>query len=512
MTTGAAPGSLHILVLDDDEFDLRAVRRAVLQSGVAATVDGTTSGPELLQRLDAGTYDCVLLDYYLPGVDSFALLREVQHVARDLPVVMFTGRGDEEVAVELMKAGAADYLPKASLTPKRVASSIRHALEFTRAATARRRAEEHLRTQEAHFRTLANAIPQLAWIADSDGRRSWYNGRWYEFTGLTFDELRDHGWHRVLHPDHLTRVRDCQCAALQRGEIWEDTLPLRGRDGVYRWFLSRAVPIRDEHGRIQRWLGTNTDITQWKEAEVERERLLALEHDFRTRAERATALRDVLLGVVAHDLRNPVNAIALATSCLLKATLSHDETVKQLGVMQRAAKRMDRLIGDLLDVSQIEACSLAIHQKTVPIPTLLDNTRESFALQAERLRVSLTVEYPDDIPPVRGDPDRLEQLLANLVGNALKFTPAGEHVRICAHAVRDTVQISVEDSGVGIPNDELGHIFDRFWRADRASRSGAGLGLAIAKGIAEAHDGRIWAESTVGQGTTVHFTIPRVVQ
>ncbi|MGH7607650.1 MAG: ATP-binding protein, partial [Gemmatimonadales bacterium] len=498
----AAPGTVRILLLDDDEFDRRAVRRALLQSGVAATVDETASAPELLQRLDPAAHDCVLLDYYLPGVDTLKLLREVRHVARDLPVVMFTGRGDEEVAVELMKAGAADYLPKAALTPERLAASIRHALEIARAAAARRQAEQDLRTQEAHFRTLANAIPQLAWIAESDGRRSWYNERWSEFTGLTLDELQGEGWQRVPHPDHLARVRDGQRAAFERGEVWEDTYPLRRRDGVYRWFLSRAVPIRDAHGRILRWLGTNTDITQWKDAAVERERLLALEHDSRMRAERATALRDEVLGAVAHDLRNPASAIALATTNLLSGALSAAARVKQLGVIQRAAKWMDRLIADLLDVSQIEAQTLAVRRETVQIPALLGETLESFALQAKPLRLRLTVEQCDDIPLVRGDRDRLAQVLANLVGNALTFTPAGGHIRIRAQAVSDMGQISVEDSGIGIPSDELGHIFNRFWRADRAPRSGAGLGLTIARGIVEAHGGRIWAESTVGRGTT----------
>src|SRR5688500_16331638 len=256
---------LRLIVLDDDEVDRLALRRCLEQSGIAASLEETASAAELLERLDPSAYDCLLLDYHVPGVDSAELLVQAHRIAPGLPVVMMTGRGDQELAVELMKAGAADYLPKGSLTPERLASSMRHALELAHAANARRRAEEELRTQEAHFRTLANAIPQLAWIADSDGRRSWYNDRWYEFTGLTCDEAGDLGWLKVEHPDHLARVRDGQLAACARAGVWEDTYPLRRHDGVYRWFLSRAVPIPDKSGRTVHWLGTNTDITQRKE-------------------------------------------------------------------------------------------------------------------------------------------------------------------------------------------------------------------------------------------------------
>jgi signal transduction histidine kinase len=312
----------------------------------------------------------------------------------------------------------------------------------------------------------------------------------------------------VHHPDHLPRVREGQHAAFARGEVWEDTYPLRRHDGVYRWFLSRAVPIRDESGKILRWLGTNTDITEWKESELERERLLRLEQESRTRAERATKLREEILAVVAHDLRDPVHAIVMGVSNLLELPLPQDQRVKQLAVIRRSAKRMDRLISDLLDVSRMDAGTFAIRRAQVQLDALLDETMDAFELQAAPRSVRLTTELGANVPPVVGDRDRLAQVLSNLVGNALKFTPDGGHVRLRAEPFDDVVRVSVEDSGTGIPGDALPHVFDRFWQADRASRAGAGLGLAISKGIIDAHGGRIWAESTLGTGTTVHFTVP----
>src|SRR3990170_3671120 len=141
------------------------------QCAIPVIAEDATSAEETLQRIASVRYDCALLDYYIPGVTGLALFQKIREVAAAMPVVIFTGRGDEYIAVESMKAGAADYLPKASLTPERLASSLRHIIELSGLAEARRRAEEELRAQEARFRTLVNAIPQLAWMTDRTGAR-----------------------------------------------------------------------------------------------------------------------------------------------------------------------------------------------------------------------------------------------------------------------------------------------------------------------------------------------------
>jgi PAS domain S-box-containing protein len=396
-------------------------------------------------------------------------------------------------------------------------------MELSRAAEARRRAEEALRAQEARFRTLANAIPQLAWTADPSGSRNWFNDRWYDYTGTSLEEVAGFGWRKLHHPDHAGRVIHGMERCFARGEPWEDTHPLRGREGTYRWFLSRALPIRGEDGGIKSWLGTNTDITEWKFAEAERERALALEQQARTEAERASRARDEVIAIVAHDLRNPMNTI-LTSAVLIAETL--DELAESGTAAAKArlitdlkgyndgiktsVKSMDRLISDVLDVSRIEAGSFGIRQARVELRPLVDETLKLFEPQAHAQEICLGSVIAADLRPLSADRERLIQVLSNLLGNALKFTRAGGRISVHAVNAGTFAQISVEDTGSGIPSADLPHIFDRYWRPDRASRSGAGLGLAICKGIIDAHGGRIWVESALGRGTTIHFTVPCV--
>jgi PAS domain S-box-containing protein len=520
----AIDGPLRILLVEDDEVDRRAVRRCLQQCGIPVSADDATSVEETLQRLASVRYDCILLDYYIPGVRGLALFEKIRGVAANMPVVIFTGRGDEDIAVQLMKAGAADYLPKASLTPERLASSLRHIIELSAVAEARRRAQEELRAEEARFRTLVNAIPQLAWMADRTGARYWFNDRWYDYTGTSFQEVQGWGWRKAHHPDHLQRVLESMKRSFEAGEAWEDTYPLRGKDGTYRWFLSRALPIRGEDGSIANWLGTSTDITEQKNAEAERERALAVEQQLRGQAEHATRARDEVMAIVVHDLRNPMNTI------LTSATIIGDSLEKgaKKGVdisnpplsadlktcveaIQSSVKTMDRLICDLLDVSRMEAGSFSIQRSHIDIAALLEETLKVCESQARTKKITVTADIPTGLPPVHGDRDRLEQVLSNLFGNAFKFTPEGGRVMVRARKVDASVEITVEDSGPGIPAADLPRIFDRYWRGNRASRDGAGLGLAICKGIVDAHGGNIWVESTLGRGTTFRFTVPCAV-
>ena len=498
---------LRLLVVDDDETDRLAVRRCLQQSGLSAAIDEAGSAAETLELIGKTAYDCILLDYYLPDMPGLSLFESLRAAAPDIPVVMFTGRGDEDVAVELMKAGAADYLPKASMTPERLAAGLRHATELARATKARKQAEDELRAQESRFRTLANAIPQLAWMTDASGACYWFNQQLFDYTGATFEEMEGWGWRKIHHPDHVERVTETVRRSCDTGEPWEGTYPLRGKDGTYRWFLSRALPIRGVDGDIVGWVGTNTDITDQQSIATEREQLLTLEQEARSKAEHATQARDELLAIVAHDLRNPLHVI-MSAAARIAPSLPDGKANQYIQFIQSASRDMNRLIDDLLDVSRIEAGSFAVQRKPVDLGAVLREARELFDLKAREGKITFDCDIDAVAGPVNVDRDRLFQVASNLLGNAFKFTPEGGRVSLRADKREGNVEIVVQDSGEGIPPAELPHIFNRFWQGDRASRPGAGLGLAICKGIVEAHNGCIRVESTVGAGTTVHVTIP----
>ena len=227
-------------------------------------------------------------------------------------------------------------------------------------------------------------------------------------------------------------------------------------------------------------------------------------------ARRATAARDDLLGVVAHDLRNPINAIHLAAEILQRRPDDLALTQQSAQTILRSSERAIRLIQDLLDVRRIEAGHLALERRALAPSGVIAEAIEAQRQLAEAASIALRVELPAAPPEVWADPDRVQQLFENLLGNALKFTPAGGTITVGAREQDKEVLFWVRDTGMGIPAEALPNVFDRFWQAQKSARQGVGLGLAIVKGIVEAHGGRIWAESAVREGAKFSFTLPRV--
>ena len=373
--------------------------------------------------------------------------------------------------------------------------------------TEQHQAEAARRESEEQFRTLANEISQMAWISGTDGHRTWFNSRWYEYTGLGFEDVKGLGWQRVHHPAYMDEVLRRQRECFARGVVWEDTLPLRGRDGRFRWFLTHAVPVRGADGAIKAYFGTNTDITERRDAELERERVIELERHAREDAERATLVRDEMVAIVAHDLRNPVHTITMAAAALSSGASPPAQAERLVRIIQRTSSGMETLLNDLLDISRIEARTFATARRLVDLQALLGEARDALEGHAREKGVTLDINVPTAALSVMGDAPRLMQVLSNLVGNAIKFTPVGGTVTVGVRVLESEVEVCVQDDGPGVPDEQLTHIFDRFWQADR-TRVGAGLGLPISKGIVEAHGGRIWAESSPGHGMTMRFTLP----
>jgi signal transduction histidine kinase/CHASE3 domain sensor protein len=228
-------------------------------------------------------------------------------------------------------------------------------------------------------------------------------------------------------------------------------------------------------------------------------------------SQQAVRAREEVLAIVSHDLRNPLNAITLSASMMQMGEQLDDEQREQLQIVLLSAKRMSRLIADLLDVTRLEGGKrLPIDPAELDVESLFREAYEIFRSQATSVGVDLRYEVGAGVPSIWADRHRVMQVVSNLIGNALKFTPSGGFIAYDATLRGDDVLMRVRDSGPGIPPEHLGDIFNPYWQAKRAERLGAGLGLPIAKGIVESHGGRIWAESEPGQGTTFFFTIPRL--
>jgi len=366
---------------------------------------------------------------------------------------------------------------------------------------------------EARLRHLADNIPQLTWMARPDGHIFWYNRRWFQFTGSTPEEMDGWGWQKVHEASRLPQIIQTWRHSLQTEEPWEDTFPLRRHDGVFRWFLSRAMPLRDEEGKVTLWFGSNTDITEQRENAEERHRLLESERAARTNAERAGHLKDEFLATLSHELRTPLNAI-LGWTQLLRAGPKDSASVEEgLETIERNASAQTRIIEDLLEMSSIISGKTRLDVQAIDLASIVESAIGT-VLPAATARQVRIIKMLDPVQTMSGDPSRLQQVLWNLLTNAIKFTPKGGRVTVVLERIDSHVEISVSDNGEGIAPEFLPYVFDRFRQQDASPtrrHSGLGLGLSIVKNLVELHGGNVRVESEgLGKGATFMVALPLI--
>lgn len=360
-------------------------------------------------------------------------------------------------------------------------------------------AQVAVQDNEERFRALADNIPQLAWMADKSGNIFWYNNRWYDYTGEKVDQLDGFISARIHHPDHFLEVTRKFADCVGRGEIWEDTFPLKKSCGNYHWFLSRAVPIYDSNGEVSRWLGTSTDVTEQREAA----------DSLRQMDKR----KDEFLAMLAHELRNPLAPITTAANLLL-ATRPDSARLKQISsVIARQAVHMTTLINDLLDVSRVTRGLIALETADVDMNVVIADAVEQAKPLIDARAHTLTVNITSESCVVKGDQKRLVQAVTNILNNAAKYTPVGGAIAVDTLIEGSSINISIADNGVGMSKEVLTHAFDLFTQAQRTpdrAQGGLGIGLALVKSIIQLHGGYVRAVSEgAGKGCTFTVSLPR---
>ncbi|MEH2281777.1 MAG: ATP-binding protein [Nostoc sp.] len=374
----------------------------------------------------------------------------------------------------------------------------------------RQRILEILRQSEERYRYLAEAIPQLVWTTNPNGECDFFNQNWCDYTGLTLEQSLGSGWLTALHPDDVQKADKVWSDAVKSSTIYNNEYRFkRAADGSYRWQLARGLPLKDEQGFVVKWFGTCTDIHEQKQILEERAHLLELEQIARAKAETANRIKDEFLAVLSHELRTPLNAILGWSKLLQTRTFDQTKTSEALATIERNATLQVQLIEDLLDISRILQGKLTLNITKINLESTILSALQTMRLAAETKLIEVNTAFEPDVGQVMGDSTRLQQVLWNLLSNALKFTPKGGKVEVRLQETDGYAQIIVSDTGKGISADFLPFVFDYFRQADSTSTrnfGGLGLGLAIVRNIMEMHGGIIKADSE-GEGKGAIFTV-----
>ena len=364
-------------------------------------------------------------------------------------------------------------------------------------------AEAALRASEEKFRLLADAMPQLAWIASADGYVYWYNRRWYEYTATTPEQMEGWGWQRVHDPDILPLVLNRWADSVESGKPFDMTFPLRGADGQFRPFLSRVMPHLDAEGKVLQWFGTNTEITEQKELEDELRQA-------QREAERANRSKSKFLAAASHDLRQPVQSLVLLLSLIERQTVGNAKAVETTKMMKQALGGLNGLLTAILDISRLDAGVVEASAEIVDLAALLGRLYGEYSAKAEAKGLELRVR-PRDLH-VLADPTLVERALRNLLENAMRYTRSGG-VLVGLRRRGRRVRIDVIDTGIGVPPEKRAEIFDEFVQLNNPGRDlgqGLGLGLTIVARLAALMHGRIEVSSRPGRGSRFSLSLPMI--
>ncbi len=501
-----AEQSIKVLCVEDDELDRMIIKRAVKSSGMNINLtfaEDIDSGKELTTDTD---YDCIFLDYNLPGGSGLELLKFIRANNNQSPVIIVTSQGDEKIAVEAMKNGASDYIPKNLLSAEGLAQSLRFVLKMKESERENIRIQHELQETQMRLAAVVANSPIILFLLDEKGNFTLFEGKGLHETGI--DTKMQIGKPIENITASIPISRECFDETMQGKE--KSSIAQLG-EKFYEVFYS---PMKNENGEISGVIGVASDITIHKLAEEE----LKNAKQF---AEDTAKIKEQFLANMSHEIRTPMNGIIGLTRILLGTTIS-EEQFKYLKSIKTCSDNLLVIINDILDLSKIEAGKMNFEKVAFNVEDIVAHTFELFDPKAKEKNITLNYTIDKSIPgAILGDPTRLSQITNNLVSNAIKFTSTGGvSVDVKLRSDRDdnlTIDFEVTDSGIGIPESSLGSIFESFTQASSDTTrkfGGTGLGLTIVKKLIELQGGNVGIRSIVGKGTTFffHLTFGRASQ
>lgn len=477
-------GRLQALMIEDSPSDAALILRELRKAGFDLVYERVDTEAGVSAALAKENWNVVLSDYNLPGFSAMEALELLKKTNKDIPFILISGAVGEQTAVDLMKAGASDFIRKDNLS--RLVPAIEREIREVKNRNERRRAD-------ARFRLLIEAIPQIVWILKADAGVEFYNRQWFEYTGFSSDHVGPYDWQEVIHQADLPGVLVRWNESVQEKKSFEMECRFRRSDGTYRWHLLRSAPIQNEAGDVTEWFGTCTDIEQQKQAVL---------------------MRDEFLSVASHELRTPITSLKLRLDMTRRAVRptenkqpKPEELKRILDISLVQVERLILLVEDLLDVSRIQLGKLRFRPEPVDLSEVVKEIIDRYTDEFQVAKSPLTAKIE---PHIIGywDRSRIEQVIINLVSNAIKYA-FGTPIEITVTREEEEAIYSIRDQGPGIPLERQSKIFERFERATSARNvSGLGLGLFIVDQIVKAHHGSVQLISDVGKGSTFIVRLP----
>ena len=476
----------RILVVDDEARIRDACKLVLEECGYEVSL--ASSGIQALESIPAEHYDIMLLDLMMPEISGFDVLAKVKALDPDTVVIVITGYATLEHSVDAMKKGAFDFIPK-PFTPEHLRVTVAKAIDYTRALW-------DIADTRSRLRTMVNHISDGVMCTNQQNEVALANPAFLRMIGFRAEWMIGRPLEQFID---IPRMRDMISRALNMpasefSELTEE-ITLDGPDRPEEMILSiRCAPFRDRKGRN---LGVITVL-----------------HDI-TALKRMDRMKSQFVSTVSHEIQSPMNSVMMQLQVILDG-LAGELTEKQRDILTRASQKianLSRMASELLDLARIESGLIALEREPVDMAAIIRDQVAFHLPRAESERIRLECDAPETLPPVLANRRNMEEILSNLITNAIKYSPGGGQVRVSASAGSDVVSIRVQDTGIGISPEDLKLIFQQFYRVkDEKTRyiNGTGLGLAIVKSILESHQGRIKVESRPGEGSafTVFLPVP----